>query len=71
MYFMKTEDIFQWKFNGHYPGCYMNNEVSVLSVGVSEGPQIIWQTDDSSANMPAGSSVFCYQYNREYTPKKN
>jgi len=47
----------------------MNNEVPALSVCVSELPQVVWQTEDSSAKMLAGFSVFSYKWNREYTPK--
>jgi hypothetical protein len=39
----------------------MNNEVPALSVGASESPQLLWQTDDSPANMLACFSVFSHQ----------
>jgi hypothetical protein len=39
----------------------MNNKVPALSVGAFELPQLLWQTDDSPANMLARFSVFSYQ----------
>jgi hypothetical protein len=42
----------------------MKIEVPDLSVFIYVLPQFVWQTDDSSANMLAGFSVFFYKRNR-------
>jgi imidazoleglycerol phosphate dehydratase HisB len=55
---MASAEIFRCIFNGSVASFYMNNEVSAWAVDISGRPQLVWQIDDSAANMLAGLHWF-------------